>query len=553
MENTFKVKINNEILTFSKKVKIIDLIKDNKHQYINASVNNRLRELNYEVFYDSEIELYTKKDYYAIKIYETSLRYIIAMACSRAFPKYKIKFSYNISRSIYLTICSPKGQKSRSFTNDEAQKLRTEIDNIIQNDYPLIRKVVPNEEAKAIYKERGFQDKIEILKYRPEKTVHFYECDGYLNYMYGHMVPSTGHINDYSLRIFGKGILVQYPRSEENGKIPQFEEAPVFANTLRDSYKWAKLVNTDSVASINNHVQNDGEIDFINMCEQHHNNMLSELGLKIKSDLENVRLICIAGPSSSGKTTFANRLRIELMSLGIKTVRISIDDYYLEKTEIPLGEDGKPDLECLEALDIDLFNKNMLELINGKEVTLPHFNFKLGRRIKGKTYKITKDQIIIIEGIHALNDRLTSLIARHQKFKIFIAPQAQINIDNHNPISLTDLRLLRRIVRDFKFRNSSAEETMDMWPSVRKGEFKWIYKTQENADYVFNSLLPYELCAMKKYALPLLKKIDQDSTHYPLANRLIKSLKFFVDMDDKWVPCNSIFREFIGDSCFQDV
>ncbi len=547
--STFKITIDGVTKEYDHKIKIIDLIQGDRHQYINASVNNRLRELNYEVYYDANIELFTKKDYLAIKIYETSLRYIIAMACSICFPDDKIKFSYNISRSIYISCCG----STRSFTLDDLRLLDNTIRDIINHDYPLVKKVCPNDEAEKIYKERGFTDKIEILDYRPEKTVHFYECNGYLNYMYGHMVPSTGHISDYRLRIFGKGILVQYPRSEENGNIPPFEDAPVFGNTLKKTYQWAKLVKSDSIAEINKHVEKDGAIDFINLCEQHHNNMLAELGNTIKNNLDNIKLVCIAGPSSSGKTTFANRLRIELLSLGIKTLRISIDDYYIDKALTPLGDDGKPDLECLEALDVDLFNQNMLDLINGKEITLPHFDFQLGKRVPGRKVKIDDDEIIIIEGIHALNERLTSLIAKHQKYKIFIAPQAQINIDNHNPISLTDLRLLRRIVRDYQFRNSSAEETMEMWPSVRKGEFRWIYKTQENADYVFNSLLPYEFCVMKPFALPLLKKIDDNSPHFPLANRLIKFLKFFVDLDPKWVPCNSILREFIGESCFADV
>ncbi len=549
MSKTFKIKIHGQEKEFDHKIKLLDLIEGDVHDYINASVNNRLRELTYEVFYDAEVELYTKSDYYAIKIYETSLRYIIAMAASRAFTDFKIKFSYNISRSIYISIVGG----GRHFTSEDVKLLKATMDDIIARDYPLVRKIVTNEEAEQIYQERGFTDKVEILKYRPEKTVHFYECDGYLNYMYGHMVPSTGHIRDYRLIQFGNGILVQYPRSEEKGKIPVFEEAPVYGNTLKESYTWAKLVRSDSIAAINKHVEKDGAIDFINLCEQHHNNMLAELGQQIKANSGNIKLICIAGPSSSGKTTFANRLRIELLSIGIKTVRISIDDYYLDKEITPLDEDGKPDLECLEALDVSLFNQNMLDLINGEEVQLPHFDFQSGKRVPGRIVQVDPEEIIIIEGIHALNEKLTSLIAKHQKFKIFIAPQAQINIDNHNPISLTDLRLLRRIVRDYQFRNSSAEETISMWPSVRKGEFKWIYKTQENANYVFNSLLPYEICVMKCYALPLLKKININSPHYSLANRLIKFLKFFVDLEPTWVPCNSILREFIGGSCFKDV
>ena len=549
MENSFKIKIKDKELIFNKKVKILDLIEKDKYEYIAATVNNRLRELDYEIYYDAEVILLTKKDYLAIKPYETSLRYIIAMACAKAFPSEKVKFSYNISRSIYVQFNDP----NKCFNLDKFKLLNKTINDIIKQNYPLVKKIIPNDEAEEIYRQNGFDDKIEILKYRPEKTVHFYECNGYLNYMYGIMVPSTGHITSYRLRQYGKGIIVQYPRSEENGEIPPFEDAPVYSNTLKKSYDWGKLVNCDNIASINKYIENNQTVDLINLCEQHHNNMFTDLGRQIQSNIDSIRLICIAGPSSSGKTTFANRLRTELLSLGIKTIRLSIDDYYLDKDLTPLDENGNPDLECLEALDVNLFNENMLSLINGEEVALPKFDFQLGKRVQGRTLKIAQDEVIIIEGIHALNEKLTSLIAKHQKFKIFIAPQAQIHIDDHNPISLTDLRLLRRIVRDHQFRNSSAEETMAMWPSVRKGEFKWIYETQENADYVFNSLLPYELCVMKAYAMPLLKKIDEESPYYQIASRLIKYLKFFVDCDIKWIPCNSIIREFIGGSCFQDV
>ncbi|MDD6302219.1 MAG: hypothetical protein PUA56_02770 [Bacillales bacterium] len=549
MSNTFALKLNGQTIECNKKTKLLDLINpEERTNYIIAKVNNRLRELTYEVYYDAEIELLTQCDYQAIKCYETSLRYIVAMACDRIFPNLNIKYSYNISRSIYLT-----NKDDIKFTKDHLKKLINEIDQIIKNDYPLVKKIYTNEEAKRFYEEKGLFDKIDILRYRPEKTVHFYECDGYLNYMYGQMVPSTGHIKSYNLKLYSNGILIQYPRSETKGKIPLFKDAPVFSKTLKDSYIWARTVSTEYVASINKYAEIDGPIDFINMCEQHHNNMLSELGNMIYNDKENLRLICIAGPSSSGKTTFANRLRVELMSLGLKPVRISLDDYYKEKKDIPLGEDGTPDLECLEALDIDLINQNLFDLIEGDEVTLPKFDFKLGKRVEGRTLHINENQPLIIEGIHALNDQLTSSIARHQKFKIFIAPQAQINIDNQNPISLTDLRLVRRIVRDYQFRGSSAEETIAMWPNVRKGEFRWIYDTQENADYVFNSLLPYELCIMRRYALPLLTKIPDDSPYYIMANRLIKFLKLFINMEDNWVPCNSIMREFIGGSCFQDV
>ena len=546
---SFQVRFDNKEYTIEKKVSLLSLIGSDRKDVICAMVNNRLRELNYEVYYDADIQFLTCKDQQAIRIYEASLRYVIAMAFSRIYPKIKIRFSYNISRSIFIEILNKEVRVDPMMVKN----IKEEMDRIIAADLPFNRKIVSNEEALQIFHERGFDDKIDILKYRPEKTVHLYECDGFLDYMYGHMVPSSGYLKSYRIRIYHPGIIVQYPRSETKGEIPDFQDAPMFGRTLKASHTWAKIVSVDSIAGINQYVESGNTIDFINMCEARHNSMLNDLGTRIETDIENIRLICIAGPSSSGKTTFANRLRIELLSRGIRPIRISIDDYYLPREQAPKDENGEPDLESIYALDIDLFNQNMVDLINGAEVQLPKFDFTLGKRINGRLLQLEPDQPIIIEGIHALNDTLTSLVPKHQKFKIYIAPQAQINLDAHNPISLTDLRLLRRLVRDKKFRNAPAETTFQMWPSVRKGEFTWIYATQEGADYVFNSLLPYEMCVMKKYALPLLQAIDKDSPYFIMAERLIKFLKYFVDMDDKFIPCNSLLREFIGDSCFQDV
>ncbi|HMM00767.1 MAG TPA: nucleoside kinase [Bacilli bacterium] len=546
---SFKIKVNGTERTYEKKVKLLDLLDSVDENLVCARVNNRIRELTYEVYYDADVQFLSCKDQDSIRIYETSLRYLVAMAMERIHPELEIRFSYNVSRSIFMQILNKGIRADRALVDD----LNKEMARLVDLDLPFERKVVPNDEAAKIYVDKGFEDKLSILKYRPEKTVHFYECDGYLNYMYGYMVPSTGYLKKFIIRQYSPGVIIQYPRSEMGGEIPPFEEMPTFGHTLKEAHNWAMTMGTDSVASINDYILNGSPIDFINMCEARHNHMLSELGDTISKDSDNIRLICIAGPSSSGKTTFANRLRIELMSRGLKPVRISIDDYYLPRDKAPLDEDGKPDLESIHALDIDLFNQNMLDLINGNSVTLPHFDFKIGKRVPGRTLQVGESEPIIIEGIHALNDQLTTLIPRHQKFKIYIAPQAQINLDNHNPISLTDLRLIRRLVRDFKFRSAPAELTLSMWPSVRKGEFTWIYKTQEDADYVYNSLLSYELPVMKKVALPLLRSIQDDSPYFTVAERLIRMLKYFADMDDTWVPCNSLMREFIGGSCYQDV
>lgn len=546
----FTLDYNGITKTFNKKVMLQDLIaEENKDKhFICAKVNNRVRELTYEVFYDAKIQFLTLADDEAKSAYEPSLRYVIAMAFARCYPGLKVKFTFNVSRTIGIFL------KDTSYQANMAMllKVKHEIDRIVEADLPLKRVIVSNQEAARIYRERGYDDKLEILQYRPEKTVHFYECDGYMNYMYAHMVPSTGYIKQYKIRLYSPGFLVQYPRPECGGKIPDFNDAPTYGRTLKESHDWAKIVGVDTVSNINSEIERTESFEFINICEARHNRMLSELGQLIEDDINNVRLICIAGPSSSGKTTFSNRLRVELLCRGIKPIRISLDDYYLPSSECPKNPDGTPDLESIEALDIELFNQNMIDLINGEEVTLPRFDFKVGHRVEGRKLKVGHDEPIVIEGIHALNERMTRDIPKSQKFKIFISPQAQVNLDDHNPVSLTDLRLIRRMVRDFQFRNSPAEETMSMWPNVRAGEFKWIYPTQEGCDYVYNSYLAYELPVLKKYAVPLLQKIEKDSPYFLIAERLLHMLKFFRDMDDSWVPSNSLMREFIGGSCYAD-
>lgn len=548
----FTIKCQGQEKTYDEKLSLLALERDfgiEPEHFIAAMVNNRVRDLNYEVYYDAEVEFLDLCDHEAMKIYEATLRYIVAMAFHNLYPELKIRFAYNVSRCISVHLIDSKMVANTAML----LKINHEVERIVAADYPITRTVVPNEKAAEIYRERGFDDKISLLAYRPEKTVHLNECNGYVDYMYSHLAPSTGYIKDYKIRLYAPGFLVQYPRSECGGKIPPFEDAPTFGRTLKESHDWAKIAGIDTVAKINHEIEHNGSVEFINICEARHNRMLAELGQLIEDDIEDIRLVCIAGPSSSGKTTFANRLRIELLSRGIHPIRISIDDYYKTRGEAPLDESGKPDLESIGALDTELFNQNMLDLINGEEVQLPKFDFKVGHRVPGRKLRVHQDEPIIIEGIHALNDLLTPSISKANKFKIFISPQAQINLDDHNPLSLTDLRLIRRLVRDYKFRAAPAEETFSMWDNVRAGEFKWIYPFQEGSDFVFNSFLPYELAVMRKYALPLLSNIDKESPYFPLAERLIRMMKFFLDMKDEWVPSNSLMREFIGGSCYADV
>ncbi len=545
----FKVNIAGKQLQLENKARIIDLFDNSDKKYVVATVNNRLRELTFEVNFDADIELFDLTNVDAIKVYETSLRYLLAMAFHNLYPQYQIKISYAISRSLLVSMVDnalPMDKKMLAEVLAEMQRL-------VDADLPFERTTMSKDDAYDYFVKQGQRDKADALQYRPEKTCHFYRCGDYLNYMYGYMVPSTGYINKYKLFCYDGHFIAQYPRYEAGGIIPEFNDEPTFSKVLKRAHKWAKLCNSEIISKLNDHVREDSYIDFININETLHNDMLHDLGERIVSDIENTRLICIAGPSSSGKTTFSNRLRVELMSRGINPLRISLDMYYKDREHIPLDEFGEKDFEHIESLDVELFNEHMSALINGEEAELPNYRFELGRAEKGTPTRIGPDTPIIIEGIHALNDQLSYAIPKHQKFKIYIAPQFQMNIDYHNPISYTDIRLLRRIVRDKKYRGASAERTLEMWPSVRRGEFKWIYPYQEGCNYVYNSALTYELCVLKKYALPALQEVKPDSPHYITANRLIKFLKYFKDMDDKWVPCNSLLREFIGGSCFAEV
>ncbi len=545
----FTLNIHGEKKTFDQKVKLLDLIDDPKKKYFIALVNNRLRELHYTVDYDADIKFLDTTHPEAIFAYESSLRYLIAMAFKNIYPRFKFKFNHSISRSVFCHILNYENHDDMS---EILKALDKEMQRLINEDLPIKRYEMNKDEAIKFYEAHGYDDKKAVIKYRPEDTVHFYKCDSYLNYMYALMVPSTGYLNQYRLRAYPPGFLIQYPRAEKKGEIPTFQDAPIYGRTLRQANRWAQRIEAETIAQINEYASSSLASDFVQLNEAKHNQMLSEIGHDIVHNKEDVRLIAIAGPSSSGKTTFSNRLRVELMTRGLKPVMISLDDYYLDRDQIEPDENGEVDLEHINTLDIALFNQNMLDLIQGKEVHIPKFDFLTKTRKCYSKLKITEDNPIIIEGIHALNEDMTNLIPQHQKYKIFISPQLQINIDWHNPISITNLRLLRRIVRDKKFRNAPASKTIGMWPSVRRGEFRWIYPHQEGADYIFNSSLAYELCVLKKHALDSLMEIPRNSEHFITSNRLIKFLKYFKDIDDKRIPCNSLLREFIGGSCIDE-
>ena len=541
-----KVIINNKTYEYEPKTTLEAISKDFEGRFYAATVNNRIRELTYALEVDAEVNFLSLEHYESVKIYEASLRYVLAMAFHNVFPKENIRFYNSISMGIYGEIIG------RDIDEGDIDLINEEMNKIVEANYPLKRKKYSIEEMVEYYKEMGYLDKLGTLKYRKE-NVNVYECEGYRNYMYSYMVPSTGYLKDFKLRLYYPGFIVQFPRSERNGEIPEFIDEPKFLKTLNQAQKWSKQTGSENIYEINDKCSSeDSLIKFIGVCETRHNHQLKEIGDMIEHNLDTIRLIAIAGPSSSGKTTFSKRLEIELLSRNIHPLRISIDNYYLTSDLTPKDENGQPDFEHIDALNLKLFNQNMNDFLAGKVVKLPTFDFKTKTTTFNEEAILKKDGVIIIEGIHALNDKLTRSIPKDRKFKIYIAPLAQKNIDNHNPISLTDLRLVRRIVRDLNFRSTSAEKTLEMWSSVRKGEHTWIYPHMEEADYIFNSELGYELLMLKKYGVESLKVIKNDSEYYILANRLLKFLKVFRSVSDDKVQNNSLLREFIGGSVFEE-
>lgn len=546
--------VNGKKMAVDEGTRVIELLPEDKRcDYIVCKIGSQTKELNRKLFARDDgktIEFLGLDNNEATKAYETSLRYIVAMAFYNLYPNVRIRFGYNASRSVFCEVLTKGFNVSRA-----TEDIKREVDAIIEANLPIERISVSTEEAKKIYQKMDRPDKADILKYRPESNVNIYKCGDYYDYLHAYMVPSTGCVKEYLLHPYSPGIILQYPRHELDGEIPEFQEESTYGKTLSRARSWQLKTGTQTIFDINQKVEGGNVLDFVQMCEARHNSMLGELGSMIEKNKEDIRLICIAGPSSSGKTTFCNRVRIELISRGINPVMISMDDYYLPREkicEIQNATRETVDLEHVNCLDIERFNKDLFDLINGEEVTLPRFDFQIGKRVVGRTIKVDEHSPIMIEGIHALNEKLTASIPKHQKFKIYIAPQLPINIDDHSPLSITDLRLIRRIVRDMQFRNYPAANTIDMWQSVRNGEFRWIYPHQEGVDFVFNSALPYELCVLKKLALPTLKQIKDTDPQYLVANRLIKYLKYFKTIDDEsLIPCNSLIREFIGGSCYK--
>ncbi len=408
------------------------------------------------------------------------------------------------------------------------------------------------DKAREIFSAQGMMDKVEILKYWNKDTIRVYELDGYYDTFYGYVAPNTGFVNKFDLRLFYPGIILNYPTRENNFELPEYIEQKKLSKVLKEAEDWGEIMDVAYVGALNKKIVNNEINDMIRINEALHEKKIAYIADEITSD-KNIKIVLIAGPSSSGKTTLAQRLSIQLRVNGKKTYAVSLDDYFVDRHLTPKNEKGEYDFETIKALDLDLFNEQLIDLMAGKEVQIPVYNFKEGsREYTREPVRLTNDHIIIIEGIHGLNDELTANIPQVNKFKVYISALTQLNIDRHNRISTSDLRLLRRIVRDYTHRGNNALKTMELWDNVIKGTEKYIFPYQENADAIFNSALVYELCVLKKYAEPIIMEIDEDSSFYSERQRLLKFLSYFLPIEDESaIPNTSILREFIGESCFR--
>lgn len=508
-----------------------------------AIIKNKLRELSYIVENDCDIQFLDTTNPDGLRVYTRTMSFIFIVACKELFDGSRVTIEHSLSKGLYCEL-----HLGRKLNDDDIYAIKQKMKEIIKENYPIEKISVNKEEAIQIFESYKMNERAELLKYKEYDDVKIYKCKEHIDHFYGYMLPSTGYIKVFDLKLYNNGIIVLGP-DENNKHIPvEFEEQSKLASIYREAEEWSKLMGVYKVITLNKLIEDYNYGEIIRTVEALHEKKLAQIADIVKEQQK--RVILIAAPSSSGKTSFAHRLSIHLKVNNLNPVSISLDDYFVNRDDTPLDENGDFDFESIYAIDLDRFNKDLKDLLDGKEISLPKFNFKLGiREETGKKLKVTKNQPIILEGIHGLNPMLTSSIPEEDKFKIYISALTQINLDDHNRIPTTDLRLIRRMVRDYNFRGYSAEKTIMQWPSVRRGEKKNIFPYQKEADIMFNSACVYELAILKKYAKPLLEEIKRDNPAYIEANRLLKFLQYFIVLDDTSdVPPTSIIREFIGGS-----
>lgn len=514
-----------------------------------AQSNGKLMELHKKVPMDSEITWVTTKDSAGSLAYKRSATIIMLKAIYDLIPREqlkKVKVDFSLSKGYYCVI---KGD----VTVDEAliKSIEERMREIVAADIPILKRTVSTSEAIDRFRKHGMMDKVELFKYRRSSQVNLYSVDGFEDYYYGYMVPSTGYIKYFKLYAYDDGFVIQFPIKEEPDVVPPFEPQNKLFKVLKETTEWGEMLGVDTVGELNNVISRGKINELILVQEALQEKKLAEIAATIAQD-RTKKFIMIAGPSSSGKTTTSYRLAIQLRAHGLIPHQISLDNYFVDRHLTPLDENGNYNFECLEALDVEGFNRDMTDLLNLKTVELPTFNFKIGKReYNGNYMTLGENDVLVIEGIHGLNDRLSYTLPKESKYKIYLSALTQLNVDEHNRIPTTDTRLLRRMVRDSRTRGSSAQKTIAMWGSVRRGEELNIFPFQEDADVVFNSASIYELAVLKQFAEPLLFNIRQDEPEYQEAKRLLKFLDYFLGVTTDIIPINSIVREFVGGSCFE--
>lgn len=518
----------------------------NYKRYLGAKIRNEVFNLNKQVDNHMYIKFLDITDVDGYRIYTKTISAVFIMACKELFPERVVRIEHFIGEGLYVEF-----EGDYSVTFKDIERIEEKMKEIVAKDYPITRKKVAKEEALELFKRYSYEDKIRLFNSLDREEIDIYTIGDHIDTYHGYLAPSTGYVDIFKLNYYYPGVLILFPSRESNYKLPKFKELKKLSKVFKEASDWADILDLAYVGSLNEKILN-GEIgEVIRISEALHEKKIAKIADSICED-EDVHLILIAGPSSSGKTTFSKRLAVQLKVNGKRPISISVDDYFVDREKTPLNEDGSYDFESLYAIDLKKLNEDLIRLLEGGEVELPKFNFKTGKRERsGKIVKVDKDHPIILEGIHSLNPEMTSLIPEKNKYKIYVSALTQLNIDAHNRIPTTDTRLIRRIVRDIQFRGNDAIRTLDLWAGVRRGEEKYIFPFQEEADIMFDSALVYELAVLKKYIVPILEEIDRTSIHYGEAKKLLRFLEYFRDIENEdIIPPNSILREFIGKTYF---
>ena len=520
---------------------------DFEHEIILARVNGRLRELGHTAEKDCELDFLTTGDDSGIQVYHRTACLIMYKAFYDVIGReriHKLDVEYSLSQGLFCTL-----EAEEKLTASLLKSVKKQMKKLVDEKLPIQKRRVPKHQAIELYKEYNMPDKAELFKYRIDSVINYYVLGDTVDYFYGYMAPDTSYVQQFDLYLYKQGFVLQLPTAKKPEELAPFNPPETLFSVMHQSISWSELMGVRTVRDLNRVISQGKFNELVLMQEALMEKQIGNIAEKIAS--EGKRMIMIAGPSSSGKTTFSHRLSIQLRAAGLKPHAIPVDNYFFNRADTPLGPDGKPNFECLEAVDLKRFNGDMQGLLDGECVELPIFNFITGEReAKGSLLQIEDNGVLVIEGIHALNDAMTYAFRPEDKFKVYISALTQINMDDHARIHTTDTRLIRRMCRDFVTRGASARHTIDVWPSVRRGEEENIFPYQESCDIMFNSALIYELAVFKQYATPLLYSITEDMPEYDEANRLLKFLNYFLGVTSEHIPFNSILREFIGGSCF---